>query len=153
MTGAVLVIPQGWFNALQDPVGAAAPARETVRIEMLAVNAVIEVERGLGHEPTNMPHNNPGYDIESDTPSGIDFIEVKGRVANGNTFILTRQEAVTALNKREHSVLALVRIQTDDATEVRYVRCPLNEPIQPWQTAMDADWDYFWDRGTEMGAK
>jgi len=151
VTGAVLVIPQGWLNALQDPVGAAAHARETVRIEMLAVNAVIEVERGLGHEPTNMPHNNPGYDIESDTPSGIDFIEVKGRVANGNTFILTRQEAVTALNKKDHSVLAMVRVHADDSTTVRYVRSPLDEPLPPGATAVEYGWEYFWDKGTEMG--
>ena len=98
-----------------------------------------------------MPHNNPGYDIESDTPQGRDFIEVKGRVDGGDTFVLTRQEAVTALNKGQRSVLALVRVHGDDSTTVRYVREPLSEPIQPWQTAVDADWAYFWDRGEEKG--
>ena len=100
-----------------------------------------------------MPHNNPGYDIESGTPDGLDFIEVKGRVEAGNTFVLTRQEAVTALNKREHSVLALVRVHDDDTTTVRYVRHPVDTPIEPWQTAIDADWDYFWNRGMEMTAQ
>ena len=99
-----------------------------------------------------MHHNNPGYDIESDTPTGIDFIEVKGRVEGGNTFVLTRQEAVTALNKKSHSILALVRVHDDDSTTVRYVRSPLDRPIEPWQTAIDADWNYFWERGTELGA-
>jgi hypothetical protein len=150
VAGAVLVIPQGWITAQTDPDGAARHAADTARTERIAVDAVLSVEWGLGHTPTEMPHNNPGYDIESETGGGLDFIEVKGRVEGGNTFVLTRQEAVTALNKKEHSVLALVRIIGDGPPEVRYVRCPLDEPIQPWQTAMDADWAYFWNRGTEM---
>jgi superfamily II DNA or RNA helicase len=153
VTGACLVLPQGWIDSLTDPEGAAARARETARIERIAVDAVLAVEEALDHHTEEQPHNNPGYDIESDTPNGLDFIEVKGRVEGATTFILTRQEAVTALNKRDHSVLALVRIHADDTTTVRYVREPLTEPIQPWQTAIEADWDYFWDRGTEMAVR
>jgi superfamily II DNA or RNA helicase len=152
VTGACLVVPQGWIDALIDPEAAAAHARETTRIERIAVDAVLVIEHHLGHHPTEMAHNNPGYDIESDTAEGLDFMEVKGRVEGGDTFVLTRQEAVTALNKGTHSVLALVRVHLDDSTTVRYVRHPLDEPIQPWQTAIDADWDYFWSRGTEMSA-
>jgi len=152
VNGACLVIPQGWIDALTDPEAASAHARETTRIERIAVDAVLLIEHGLGHAPKEMPHNNPGYDIESTTDDGLDFVEVKGRVEGGNTFVLTRQEAVTALNKGEHSVLALVRVHLDDTTTVRYVRHPLDKPIQPWQTAIDADWDYFWSRGTEMSA-
>ena len=154
VTGAALVIPRGWLDALTDPEGAAARARETERIERLAVDAVIAIENSLrGHYPTEMAHNNPGYDIESDTPDGLDFIEVKGRVEGADTFVLTRQEAITALNKQRHSVLALVRVHTNDTVTVRYVRAPITEPIQPWQTAVEADWDYFWNHGIEMIAK
>jgi len=150
VTGACLVLPQGWLNSLDDSEAAAAHARETTRIERIAVDAVLAIEDSLGHVYKEMPHNNPGYDIESENPDGLDFMEVKGRVEGGNTFVLTRQEAVTALNKRQHSVLALVRVHADDSTTVRYVREPLTEPIQPWQTAIEAHWDYFWKRGTEM---
>ncbi len=151
VTGATLVIPQGWLDALTDPEGAETRARETQRIERIAVDAVLAIERSLaGHHPTEMPHNNPGYDIECETPDGLDFIEVKGRVEGEDTFVLTRQEAVTALNKRGHSVLALVRVHANDTTTVRYIRQPITEPIQPWQTAVQADWKYFWNRGTEM---
>ena len=153
VTGACMVVAQGWLDALKDPEAAAARAKETTRIERIAVDAVLAVERALGHRAVEMPHNNPGYDIESDTPDGLDFIEVKGRVEGGDTFVLTRQEAVTALNKRRRSVLALVRVHGDDSTTVRYVRQPLDEPIQPWQTAIDADWDYFWIRGMEVAPK
>lgn len=150
VTGACLVITQGWLDALTDPEGAAAHAKETTRIERIAVDAVLAIEAALEHATVEMPHNNPGYDIESTTPDGLDFIEVKGRVEGGNTFVLTRQEAVTALNKGQHSVLALVRVHNDDSTSVRYVRHPLDEPIQHWQTAIDADWNHFWNRGRDM---
>jgi len=153
VTGACLVLPRGWIDALDNPAAAAARAMETARIERIAVDAVLAVESSLNHTASEMPHNNPGYDIESDTPNGLDFIEVKGRTEGGATFVLTRQEAVTALNKREHSVLALVRVHDDNSTTVRYVRYPLDTPIEPWQTSMDADWDYFWTRGTEMTAQ
>ncbi|MET7706956.1 helicase-related protein [Micromonospora sp. NPDC005413] len=150
VTGACLVITQGWLDAQTDPEGAANRARETTRIERLAVEAVLRVERALKHQPIEMPHNNPGYDLESETPNGRDFIEVKGRFDRGETFILTRQEAVTALNKGEHSVLALVRVTADDSTIVRYLRQPITTPIDPRAARVEFDWDPFWNDAEEM---
>ena len=145
VTGACLVVPQGWLDALTDPQGAAAHAKETARVERLAVDAVLDVEHALGHTPIEMPHNNPGYDIESDTPAGLDFIEVKGRVEGGDTFILTRTEASTALNKGQRSVLALVRIGTDDTTTVRYLRQPVTQPLDPRARSVTYEWDAMWN--------
>jgi superfamily II DNA or RNA helicase len=150
VTGACLVVTQGWLDAQEDPEGAENRARETVRIERLAVGAVLRVERALGHKPVEMHHNNPGYDIESDTGSHLDFIEVKGRVVGGKTFILTRQEAVTALNKADHSVLALVQVEEDDSTAVRYLRFPITEPIDPRAARVEFDWQPFWNDAVEM---
>ena len=150
VTGACLVITQGWLDAQDDPEGAEHRARETVRVERLAVDAVLRVERALQHQSTEMPHNNPGYDIESVTPDGLDFIEVKGRVEGGATFVLTRQEAVTALNKGEKSVLAMVRVAPDDSTRVRYLRHPVTQPIDPRAARVEYDWKPFWNDAVEM---
>ncbi|WP_131818777.1 helicase-related protein [Mycobacteroides abscessus] len=150
VTGACLVVTQGWLDAQADPEGAGSRARETTRVERLAVDAVLRVEDALGHHPTEMRHNNPGYDIESDTGTNLDFIEVKGRVAGGKTFVLTRQEAVTALNKANHSVLALVQVGEDDSTTVRYLRCPVTHPIDPRAARVEYDWEPFWNDATEM---
>lgn len=150
VTGACLVITQGWLDAQADPEGAEQRARETTRIERLAVDAVLRVERALLHKPTEMHHNNPGYDIESDTGLNLDFIEVKGRVKGGKTFQLTRQEAVTALNKGEHSVLALVEIAEDDSSVVRYMRAPITQPIDPRAARVEFDWQPFWNEAVEM---
>lgn len=150
ITGACLVITQGWIDAQTDPEAAAYRAKETTRIERLAVDAVLRVEMALGHRPTEMPHNNPGYDIESETPNGLDFIEVKGRFEDGDTFVLTRQEAVTALNKGERSVLALVRVDAADKTTVRYIRKPITTPIDPRAARVEYDWEPFWSYAKEM---
>jgi superfamily II DNA or RNA helicase len=150
VTGACLVVTQGWLDAQEDPDGADARARETTRVERLAVDAVLRAERALGHRPTEMHHNNPGYDVESDTGEALDFIEVKGRVIGGKTFVLTRQEAVTALNKGQHSVLALVQVGEDDSTTVRYLRQPIARPIDPRAARVEFDWKPFWNDATEM---
>lgn len=150
VTGACLVITQGWLDAQDDPEGAGARARETKRVERLAVDAVLRVERALGHRPTEMHHNNPGYDIESETGTRLDFIEVKGRVKGGRTFELTRQEAVTALNKADHSVIALVEVAEDDSTTVRYLRYPITQPIDPRAARVEYDWEPFWNDAREM---
>ncbi|MBG6184722.1 SNF2 family DNA or RNA helicase [Arthrobacter sp. CAN_A214] len=153
MTGACLVITQGWLDAQVNPEAAVHRAKETTRIERLAVDAVLRVERAHKHNTTEMPHNNPGYDIESETPAGLDFIEVKGRFEGGETFVLTRQEAVTALNKGQRSVLALVRVLSDDSTTVRYLRQPINQPIDPRAARVEFDWDPFWNEAKEMDQK
>jgi hypothetical protein len=150
VTGACLVVPIGWLDAQEDPEGADARARETTRVERLAVDAVLRVERALGHRPTEMHHNNPGYDIETETGTGLDFIEVKGRIVGGKTFVLTRQEAVTALNKAQHSVLALVEVGEDDCTTVRYLRQPITQPIDPRAARVEFDWPPFWNDAMEM---
>ena len=47
----------------------------------------------LGADPTEMPPNNKGYDIESrDADGSLLFIEVKGGSAGAETFTVTRSE-------------------------------------------------------------
>lgn len=62
-----------------------ADARSTSRdgtkpmsIAQAAVNAVMAHERARGRQPEEAAHNNPGWDVRSDGPSGTRWIEVKG---------------------------------------------------------------------------
>ena len=48
ITGALIVIPQGWVTALSDPEGAARYAKETERVERAAVDAVLAIEAAQG---------------------------------------------------------------------------------------------------------
>jgi len=147
VTGACLVLPGG-FSRKDDSDDAAMLARETQRIERVAVDAVLDVERRLGHDATEMHHSNPGYDIESLAEGHLDLIEVKGRVAGADNFFVTRTEVFTALNKRQRSILAMVSVHPDDTTEVRYLRQPFGTEHQPADDvgALVLDWRPFWDR-------
>ncbi len=147
VAGACLVLPAGFLAS--EEADDDRLAIETQRIERIAVDAVLAVEEKLGHETTEMPHNNPGYDIESLDGDHLDFIEVKGRVAGGDSIHVTRTEILTALNKHERSVLAMVRVTDDDSTEVRYIRKPFGASDTPafGVACVIYDWQPLWDRG------
>jgi hypothetical protein len=92
-------------------------ARETRRVGDLAMRAVMATERRLGYEPHDVGRDDLGYDIESRAPARcgsetrpLRFIEVKGRIADARTVTVTKNEILTALNKPEDWILALVEV-------------------------------------------
>jgi hypothetical protein len=108
----------------------AATARETYRVERLAMDAVMAAERALGFEPRDVGTQKLGYDIESRIPDGgtLRFLEVKGRVKGADTVTITKNEILTALNKPESFILAVVEVD-GERTITRYVRTPfVREP-------------------------
>ncbi len=124
VVGGALVVPAGLLAKL---AGTAVPdhAHDTVRTEKLAVAAVLAAERALDRDPTEMPHNNEGYDIETRAGDGrLLFIEVKGRVVDADSFTVTAREIMYGLNNADRHVLALVRVDEDDTTTVRYLYDP-----------------------------
>jgi len=131
--GGALIVPQRLIDRLrgqQDDVCAVSPA-ERERIERLAVAAVMAAERRLGYEPREMPRDHPGYDIESRSPSNgrLRFIEVKGKAADATTVTVSKTQILTALNKPDDFILAIVSVDGDVASEPRYIRRPfLKEP-------------------------
>jgi hypothetical protein len=52
------------------------------------------------------------------------MIEVKGRAKGAATVTVTRNEILTALNRPEDFILALVEVDGDKALDPRYVRRP-----------------------------
>jgi hypothetical protein len=52
------------------------------------------------------------------------LIEVKGRATGAGTVTITRNEILTALNKPEEYILAIVPVDGDMAQRPRYVRFP-----------------------------
>jgi len=123
VVGGALVVPSGLLgpraSSPADP-----HALETERVERLAVDAVMDAERALGHEPRDVGKEKLGYDVESAMPGGrLRFIEVKGRVAGAETVTVTRNEILTALNKPDDFILAIVEVE-GTARPPRYVRRP-----------------------------
>ena len=147
VAGGALVVPAGLVAKL---AGTVVPdhARDTVRTEKLAVEAVLAAETALGRESTEMPHNNKGYDIETRAADGrLLFIEVKGRVAGADRFTVTSSEIHYGLNNADRHILALVEIGDGDATTVRYLYDPFTgrEP-EPGPAECDRRlrWDAYW---------
>ncbi len=128
--GGALVVPEAMVSSLRG-VGATtadAKSRETARVEQLAMAAVMQAERQLGFLPRDVSQDNCGYDIESHVPGTgkLRFIEVKGRAAGADMVTVTRNEILTALNKPDDFILAIVEVDGDSATP-RYVRRPFHK--------------------------
>jgi superfamily II DNA or RNA helicase len=129
--GAALVIPQGLVDRLlgRRTAPAAAYARDTAEVERRAVDAVLAAERALGREPEEMPPNNPGYDIRSVAPGGqVVRLEVKGRIAGADDFIVTRNEVLHGKNLADDYRLALVTVHPDGPAhdQIRYLTRPFD---------------------------
>lgn len=128
VVGGALVVPINLLRRLKGE-SAGAPgtfARDTKRVELLAMAEVLATERRLGREPRDVSDDDPGYDVESKTPGAghLLFIEVKGRVAGATTLTITKNEILTALNKPDEFILALVEVDGEAAREPVYVRRP-----------------------------
>ena len=86
----------------------------------------MEVERGLGFEPTDRETEKLGYDIESRDPrtGKLRFIEVKGRAADEHALTVTKNEILYSLNKPDDFILGMVEFVDDGSHRVHYLRCP-----------------------------
>ncbi|MEZ4632765.1 MAG: DUF3883 domain-containing protein [Deinococcales bacterium] len=88
------------------------------------MQAVLDLERSLGFEPLDVSADKCGYDILSKSHQGqLRFIEVKGRTQGAPTITVSKNEILTALNKTQEFILALVLI-SDEALEIHYLQNP-----------------------------
>lgn len=122
VTGGALIIPKGLLDELTGgDTGLFSDSSDDRRtIESAAMNAVMEIERGLGYEPKDVSAAKCGYDIESagansQSPGerSVRFIEVKGRSSGAKTVTITSKEICTALNNPERFILAIVEVDGD----------------------------------------
>jgi hypothetical protein len=122
ITGGTLVVPLGLLLGERTP----QDLIDTRITEQIAMHAVMETERRLGHDPRDVSMHKLGYDIESrDATTGLlRFIEVKGRRAGADAVTITRNEVLKALNVPEQFILALVEVEGAQAMPPRYVHRP-----------------------------
>ena len=127
LLGGLLVVPMGLLAAITGkPVSAPAAPLDTQASAARARAIVMEIERGLGFEPTDREFEKLGYDVESRVPGTgkLRFIEVKGRIEGAATITVTKNEILYSLNKPEDFILAIVEFQSKDAHRVYYLRQP-----------------------------
>ncbi|MFZ1058238.1 MAG: DUF3883 domain-containing protein, partial [Candidatus Rokuibacteriota bacterium] len=140
--GGLLVAPAGLIAAmtgcLTSPL---ATSRDTQAAAARARAIVMEIERGLGFEPTDRESEKLGYDIESRVPGTgkLRFIEVKGRVSGAATITVTKNEILYSLNKPEDFILAIVEFLDDDSQRIHYVRRPFQREPDFGVTSVNYD--------------
>lgn len=134
VSGAV-VIPRGLLDRLTGHSAAfTADAAARRRIERAAMEAVTKIEKALGFDPRDVSAAKTGYDIESSIPEALRgedgfslrFIEVKGRAKGAQTVTVTKNEVLTALNRPEQYILALVEVDGED-THTVYLKQPFRK--------------------------
>jgi hypothetical protein len=91
------------------------------------MQAILEIEHRLGFIPHDVSADKCGYDIESRIPGTgkLRFIEVKGRIKDSETVTVTKNEILTALNKPEDFILAIVLVDREQTTAY-YVTKPFH---------------------------
>jgi hypothetical protein len=141
--GGSLIVPLGLIQVM---TGQPAPAtRVAVDTQISAARAraiVMEIERGLGFDPTDREFDRLGYDIESRVPGTgkLRFIEVKGRVSGAPTITVTRNEILYSLNKPDDFILAIVEFLDETNHKVHYLRQPFQR--EPDFNAVTVDYDF-----------
>ena len=139
VVGGALVVPLGLLAKLQ---GKEVPmfARDTKRVELLAMKAVTKAEEALGFKPRDVSKQKLGWDIESSIPGTgkLRFIEVKGRVTGAETVTVTKNEIMAGLNKPDDFILAVVEVDGDNTT-ARYVRRPFKREPDFAATSVNYD--------------
>ena len=152
LIGGLVVAPAGLLAAM---TGAAAPSKaaDTQASAARARAIVMALERELGFDPTDRELEKLGYDIESRVPNTgkLRFIEVKGRLADADSITVTRNEVLTALNKPEDFILAIVAFQDDGGHEVRYVREPFKREPDFGAVSVNYRLEELWARGERPG--
>jgi hypothetical protein len=157
IVGGAVVIPIGMVNKLtsRSPSAFAADARARREIELAAMKAVMDIETSLGYKPSDVSAAKCGYDVESLIPqekrghsAPLRFIEVKGRVKGGDTVTVSKNEILTAFNKPDEYILAIVEVDGANTNTV-YLKKPFRERPDFAATSVNYDVEEL-KRGSEV---
>jgi len=154
--GVALVIPQGLLLQRKGQPGWSADAAARTHVEQIAMRAVMDAERALGHEVIDVSAEKCGWDITS-IPKAIDgrlpatrHIEVKGRAKGQTTITVTRNEILYGLNQADKFILAIVLVDGDGYAGPFYIRKPFTQEPDWAVTSINLDLDALLARATTV---
>jgi hypothetical protein len=147
--GGLVVVPIGLLARMTGRPLALTQPSDTHASAARGRAIVMEVERGLGFEPTDREHEKLGYDIESrDAGTGrLRFLEVKGRATDANIINVTKNEILYSLNKPEDFILAIVEFLRSEGHRVHYLRRPFQREPDFGVTSVNYDFAELLARG------
>ena len=113
--GGALVIPQGLLLHRKGEAEFVVDAESRARIERVAMDAVMNIEKSFGFEVKDVSAEKCGWDVTSRPPANTDgsikpdrHIEVKGRSKGQSTITVSRNEIIYGLNQTDKFILAIV---------------------------------------------
>lgn len=136
--GGALVIPQGLLSLRKGETEFAVDAVSRAHVERVAMDAVMNVEKGFGFEVKDVGAQKCGWDVTSRPPANTDgsikpdrHIEVKGRSKGQSTITVSRNEIIYGLNQADKFLLAIVIVDAKGNGESThegpfYIRNPFN---------------------------
>ncbi|HVB22826.1 MAG TPA: helicase-related protein [Ktedonobacteraceae bacterium] len=147
IVGGALVIPQGLLNQRKGKGEVIAdPAAKTI-VEMMAMKAVMDAERALGHQVIDVSGQKCGWDVTALPPTkdgkipDARHIEVKGRAKGSSTVTVTRNEVLYGLNQSDKFILAVVFVDGNATDEPHYIRHPFTQEPDWAVTSINLDLD------------
>ena len=147
--GCALVIPAGLLmqrrGIAQEQGLWSADAEARARIERIAMQAVMDAERALGHQVSDVSAQKCGWDVTSQ-PALVNgvlpearHIEVKGRARGQSTITVTRNEILYGLNQANKFILAIVLVDGNGHEGPFYVRQPFTQEPDWAVTSINLD--------------
>ena len=128
--GGALVIPEGLLAQIKGESDFSVDSVSRSRIEQIAMQAVIDIEKGFGHDVRDVSAEKCGWDITARPPK-VDgkllndrHIEIKGRAKGQSTITVSRNEIIYGLNQAERFILAIVIVDGDNHEGPYYIKDP-----------------------------
>ncbi len=156
--GGSLVIPAGLLLQRKGQTGWTADAVARARVEHIAMRAVMNAERALGHDVIDVSAEKCGWDVTS-LPKALEgklppsrHIEVKGRAKGQTTITVTRNEILYGLNQTDKFILAVVMVDGEQHEGPFYVRQPFTQEPDWAVTSINLDLDQLLARAASPGA-
>jgi hypothetical protein len=142
---ATPVLPAGLLAQRAGDQTWTPDAEARARVELVAMQAVMRAEIGMGNEVKDVSALKCGWDITS-TPPMVDgkmpvvrHIEVKGRAKGQSTITVTRNEVMYGLNQQDKFVLAIVLVEGESHEGPYYVRNPFTQEPDWAVTSVNLD--------------
>jgi SNF2 family DNA or RNA helicase len=155
--GGALVIPAGLLLQRSGEPGWTADAGARSRVERIAMQAVINVERALGHDVIDVSAQKCGWDVTS-LPKAVEgklppsrHIEVKGRAKGQTTVTVTRNEVLYGLNQEDKFILAIVLVDGEQHEGPFYVTKPFTHEPDWAVTSINLDLEQLLARAVPAG--
>ena len=143
--GGSLVIPAGLLLQRKGQTGWTADAAARAHVEQIAMRAVMNAERALGHDVIDVSAEKCGWDVTS-LPKALDgrlppsrHIEVKGRAKGSSTVTVTRNEILYGLNQQDKFILAIVLVDGAQHEGPFYVTKPFTQEPDWAVTSINLD--------------